>query len=80
MYNSHKLTKSDGGLLLKGLSITRTNNETFTLNITLVVLALGSEPNTKLFPDSAKTTSGFIKTSFDDPSLKGIFPAGSIVE
>ncbi len=52
----------------------------FNIIATVAVLALGFEPKVDLLPPSAKTAEGFVKTSFDDPNLKGIFAAGSIVE
>ncbi|MFP3038996.1 MAG: NAD(P)/FAD-dependent oxidoreductase, partial [Candidatus Hodgkinia cicadicola] len=76
---SYLTDKTDNGLVLRGVTYEQ-SSKTISLDVTAIVLAQGSKPKVDLFPDSAKTTSGFIKTSFDDPSLKGIFPAGSIVE
>ncbi|MGP1918355.1 MAG: NAD(P)/FAD-dependent oxidoreductase [Candidatus Hodgkinia cicadicola] len=71
--------KSTGGPFLYGLSFKR-SNKVFTINVTVIVLALGSEPKVDLLPPEAKTPEGFVKTSFTNPNLKGIFAAGSILE
>ncbi|MGP1917751.1 MAG: FAD-dependent oxidoreductase, partial [Candidatus Hodgkinia cicadicola] len=77
--SSYATDESDGGPLLRGLNLKRAN-EVFTINVTVVVLALGSEPKVDLLPPEAKTTEGYVKTTFDNPNLKGIFAAGSIAE
>ncbi|MFP3019068.1 MAG: FAD-dependent oxidoreductase [Candidatus Hodgkinia cicadicola] len=77
--SSYATNESDGGLLLWGLTLKR-SNEVFTINATVTVLALGSEPKVDLLPPEAKTADGCVKTNFTNPNLKGIFAAGSIVE
>ncbi|MGP1916351.1 MAG: NAD(P)/FAD-dependent oxidoreductase, partial [Candidatus Hodgkinia cicadicola] len=77
--SSYATEVSDGGPLLRGLTIKR-SNETFTIIASIAVLALGSEPKVDLLPSEAKTAEGFIKQNFTSSNLKGIFAAGSIVE
>ncbi|MGP1918363.1 MAG: FAD-dependent oxidoreductase [Candidatus Hodgkinia cicadicola] len=71
--------ESDGGPLLRGLSLKRAE-ETFEIIATVAVLALGSEPKVDLLPPEAKTAEGFVKANLTDLNLKGIFAAGVIVE
>ncbi|MGP1918594.1 MAG: FAD-dependent oxidoreductase, partial [Candidatus Hodgkinia cicadicola] len=77
--SSYATDESDGGLLLRGLTIKR-SNETFTIIATVTVLALGFEPKVDLLPSEAKTVEGFIKADLTSSNFKGIFAAGSIVE
>ncbi|MGP1914642.1 MAG: FAD-dependent oxidoreductase [Candidatus Hodgkinia cicadicola] len=77
--HAYAIDESNGGSLLRGLSLKRSDGM-FTINATVVVLALGFEPKVDLLPPEAKTAEGFIKTKFTEPNLKGIFAAGSIVE
>ncbi|MGP1914758.1 MAG: FAD-dependent oxidoreductase [Candidatus Hodgkinia cicadicola] len=77
--SSYVTDESDGGLLLRGLTFKRSDG-TFTINATVIVLALGSEPKVDLLPPEAKTVDGFIKAILPYPNLKGIFAAGTIVE
>ncbi|MGP1914553.1 MAG: NAD(P)/FAD-dependent oxidoreductase, partial [Candidatus Hodgkinia cicadicola] len=70
---------SDGGPLLWGLAVKRSNGM-FVTDASVTVLALGFEPKVDLLPSEAKTADGFIKANIDVPNLKGIFAAGTIVE
>ncbi|MGP1918935.1 MAG: NAD(P)/FAD-dependent oxidoreductase [Candidatus Hodgkinia cicadicola] len=71
--------ESTGGPFLWGLALKRSDG-LFTINATVVVLALGSEPKVDLLPSEAKTADGFVKANITELNLKGIFAAGSIVE
>ncbi|MFP3019036.1 MAG: NAD(P)/FAD-dependent oxidoreductase [Candidatus Hodgkinia cicadicola] len=77
--SAYATDESDGGPLLRGLTLKR-SSEAFTVLATVTVLALGSEPKVDLLPPEAKTAEGFVKTNITSPNLKGIFAAGSIVE
>ncbi|MGP1919125.1 MAG: FAD-dependent oxidoreductase, partial [Candidatus Hodgkinia cicadicola] len=73
---AYVVDESDGGPLLRGLSVKR-SNKPFTINATIAVLALGSEPKVDFLPPEAKTAEGFIKSNL---TAKGIFAAGTIAE
>ncbi|MGP1914775.1 MAG: NAD(P)/FAD-dependent oxidoreductase, partial [Candidatus Hodgkinia cicadicola] len=77
--SSYAIDESDGGPLLRGLTLKR-SNEVFSIGATVVVLALGFEPKVDLLPAEAKTAEGFVKSDFSTSGLKGIFAAGTIVE
>ncbi|MGP1916348.1 MAG: NAD(P)/FAD-dependent oxidoreductase [Candidatus Hodgkinia cicadicola] len=79
LVSSYSTDESDGGLLLWGLTLKR-SDEVFTINATVTVLALGFEPKVDLLPPEAKTVEGFIKADLTHLNLKGLFAAGSIVE